>query len=89
MRRILGSDASQRRRCRAHSRAVSLTRGLPVSAGEGADAVTHHSDTIDGTAYPYTARAGTITLTNTHDQPTANVFYTAYTLDGAIPVRVL
>ena len=53
--------------------------------GEYPDAVTHHSDTINGTAYAYTARAGMITLTNEQGQPTARVFYTAYTLDSGSP----
>ena len=47
-----------------------------------ADAVTQHTVTINGTAYAYTARAGTINLTNSHDQPAASVFYTAYTIDA-------
>jgi carboxypeptidase C (cathepsin A) len=54
----------------------------PPAAGQTADAVTHHSVTIGGTAYAYTARAGLITLVNGKEQPAANVFYTAYTLDG-------
>ncbi len=37
---------------------------------------------IDGRTLAYTARAGTMTLRNGDDQPTARVFYTAYTLDG-------
>ena len=53
------------------------------AAGEVPDAVTHHSDTIDGKAYAYSARAGTITLINDKEQPAARVFYTAYTLDDA------
>lgn len=54
-------------------------------AGEIPDAVTHHTDTIDGTPYAYTARAGMITLSNEQGQPTANVFYTAFTLDNEQP----
>jgi carboxypeptidase C (cathepsin A) len=48
-----------------------------------ADAVTHHSLQLNGRTYAYTARAGTITLRNETDQPTARVFYTAFTLDGS------
>jgi|SRR5579884_18367 len=55
----------------------------PAAAGETPDAVTQHTITIDGKAYAYTARAGTITLTDDKDQPAARVFYTAYTVDGA------
>ncbi len=53
-----------------------------AAAGETPDAVTHHSVTIGGTPYAYTARAGMITLVNSKEQPAANVFYTAYTLDN-------
>lgn len=63
----------------APSAAPPQARG---AAGRLADAVTHHTDTIDGRVYAYTARAGTITLTNQQGQPTARVFYTADTLDG-------
>ena len=51
------------------------------------DAVTHHTLALGGKTLQYTARAGTITLRNATDQPTARVFYTAYTLDGADPSR--
>ncbi|MGZ3504746.1 MAG: S10 family peptidase [Vulcanimicrobiaceae bacterium] len=56
-----------------------------AAPGETPDAVTEHSVTIDGHAIAYTARAGTITLRNEQDQPTARVFYTAYTVNGADP----
>lgn len=49
------------------------------------DAVTHHTLVVDGRTLNYTARAGTITLRNVTDEPTARMFYTAYTLDGADP----
>jgi carboxypeptidase C (cathepsin A) len=51
------------------------------------DAVTHHTLVLDGRTLAYTARAGTITLRNQTDQPTARVFYTAFTLDGASPTN--
>jgi carboxypeptidase C (cathepsin A) len=51
------------------------------------DAITQHSIVLDGRSLAYTARAGTITLRNGDDQPTARVFYTAYTLNGADPTR--
>ncbi len=56
-----------------------------VSEGETPDAVTAHTVTIGGQDYAYTARAGTITLRNDKEVPTARVFYTAYTLDGSDP----
>lgn len=51
------------------------------------DAVTHHTIVLGGRTLAYTARAGTITLRNGDDQPTARVFYTAFTLDGADPTK--
>ncbi|MDQ2873247.1 MAG: peptidase S10 [Candidatus Eremiobacteraeota bacterium] len=54
----------------------------PAASGETPDAVTQHSVTVDGRPMAYTARAGTITLRDEKDRPTANVFYTAYTVDG-------
>ena len=51
-----------------------------------ADSVTQHTLTLDGKAIAYTARAGTITLTDKDDKPVANVFYTAYTADGVNPM---
>jgi carboxypeptidase C (cathepsin A) len=46
------------------------------------DAITHHSITLDGHTYAYTARAGTITLRDQDHRPTCRMFYVAYTLDG-------
>ena len=50
------------------------------------DAVTQHSVTVDGRAIAYTARAGTLTLRDEQEKPTARVFYTAYTVEGS-PAR--
>jgi carboxypeptidase C (cathepsin A) len=47
------------------------------------DTVTHDTVTIDGKSYPYTTRAGTISLYNGDDRPVVHMFYTANTLDGA------
>jgi carboxypeptidase C (cathepsin A) len=46
------------------------------------DAVTHGVAHVGGAAIAYTARAGTITLRNDQHQPTARMFYVAYTKDG-------
>ncbi|MBV9718857.1 MAG: peptidase S10 [Candidatus Eremiobacteraeota bacterium] len=59
----------------------------PPSPPLTSDAVTHHTIVLAGQRLAYTARAGTITLRNADDQPTARVFYTAYTLDGASPSK--
>ena len=44
--------------------------------------VTHHHVVIDGRSIAYTATAGTLLLYNARHQPTASVFYIAYTRDG-------
>jgi carboxypeptidase C (cathepsin A) len=58
----------------------------PTDAGAFPDAVTQHTVAIDGKTIAYTARAGTITLYNGEEQPTARVFYTAFTQDGENPL---
>ena len=45
--------------------------------------VTHASVTIDGQKIPYSATAGTLLLYDPKQEPTAIVFYIAYTEDGA------
>jgi len=60
---------------------------LPSAPPETPDAVTRHSVTVDGKAIDYTARAGTITLRNELEQPTARIFYTAYTVDAEATAR--
>jgi carboxypeptidase C (cathepsin A) len=47
------------------------------------DAITHHAITLRGRRIAYTARAGTILLRDGENEPTASVFYVAYTADGA------
>jgi carboxypeptidase C (cathepsin A) len=44
--------------------------------------VTHATVTIDGKTIPYTATAGTLLIYNDKHEPTASVFYIAYTKDG-------
>jgi carboxypeptidase C (cathepsin A) len=67
---------------------VTLLAAAAVAAAPAAnaDAVTQHVLTLGGKTYPYTARAGTVALENEKNQPTAQMFYTAFTLDGA-PAR--
>ena len=57
----------------------------PAASAVTPDAVTKHSIALGGKTYPYTARAGTITLENDKGQPTCRMFYTAFTVDGADP----
>jgi carboxypeptidase C (cathepsin A) len=66
------------------ARGVSKAPAIPQLTP---DAVTRHRLLLDGRTLAYTARAGTITLRNGADEPTARVFYTAYTLDGADPSK--
>ena len=47
------------------------------------DAVTHHTLVIGGRRIAYTARAGTMLLKDANNDPTASMFYVAYTADGA------
>ncbi|MGF6292791.1 carboxypeptidase C (cathepsin A) [Paraburkholderia youngii] len=57
--------------------------GSLPSATEGA-AVTHHRITLNGQTLTYTATAGHLTVRDAStNAPTAPIFYTAYTLDGA------
>ncbi|MGD8378355.1 MAG: peptidase S10 [Gammaproteobacteria bacterium] len=44
--------------------------------------VTHHTARIDGHTIRYTATAGTLFLRDDKGQPTASIFYVAYTRDG-------
>lgn len=54
----------------------------PLRPAATGDAVTQHSITIGGTAYAYTARAGTLVVDNAAGKPAASIFYTADTVDG-------
>ncbi len=47
------------------------------------DAITHHTITLGGKQIAYTSRAGTILLRDKDNEPTASVFYVAYTADHA------
>ncbi len=48
-----------------------------------ADAVTRHTITLAGKSIAYTATAGTLTLRDGKGEPTARMFYVAFTADGA------
>ena len=65
---------------------AAAAKAPPIPA-QTPDAVTHHRLVLAGKTLAYTARAGTITLRNEADEPTARIFYTAYTLDGADPSK--
>ncbi len=55
----------------------------PQPPSQTPDAVTHHTIVVGGKPLAYTARAGTIELRDDKEQPTARIFYVAYTVDGA------
>jgi carboxypeptidase C (cathepsin A) len=63
--------------------AAAIAAAAPAAAT--GDAVSQHSITLGGRPYPYTARAGTIDLENAKNEPIGDMFYTAFTLDGASP----
>ena len=48
-----------------------------------ADSVTHHTITAHGQKLAYTATAGTLKMRDEKGEPTAEIFYVAYTLNGA------
>ncbi len=48
--------------------------------------ITHHTVTVNGRSLAYTATAGTIILRDSKEEPTAKMFYIAFTLDNAGPV---
>lgn len=47
--------------------------------------MTQHTISVGGRTIAYTARAGTIAIYDKKEQPTAHVFYTAFTQDGVDP----
>jgi carboxypeptidase C (cathepsin A) len=60
--------------------AASVWAGAPV---EERTVSTHHSVNVGGRALKYSSTAGTLTIRDTDGKPTASIFYTADTLDGA------
>src|ERR1700676_5131005 len=76
---------SQPRTPRAAASPGAQPAAQPSAPPETPDAVTRHTVTVDGKPIDYVARAGKITLRNEKEQPTARLFYTGYTIDGAEP----
>ncbi|MGN6059056.1 MAG: S10 family peptidase [Sphingomicrobium sp.] len=60
--------------------AATAWTGAPV---EERTVSTRHTAVVDGRSLPYTATAGTLTIRDAEGKPTASIFYTADTLDGA------
>ncbi|MEX3937619.1 hypothetical protein AB4Y32_38865 [Paraburkholderia phymatum] len=64
--------------------AYDTTAGGSLSSAIEGAAVTHHRITVNGQTLTYTATAGHLTVRDERtNAPTASIFYTAYTLDGA------
>ncbi len=60
----------------------------PATSPEPAEVVeTRHSVVIGGREIAYTARAGKLLLKDRKDEPTAAIFFIAYTKDGEAPER--
>lgn len=57
------------------------SKDMAVSKDEKTQ-ITKHSITVGGQQVDYTATAGTIFLRNNKNEPTASIFYIAYTRDG-------
>jgi len=71
----------------AQAKADDMAAGAPhpspsAASSDSGDAVTHWTDVVDGKTIPYAATAGTITLKDDKGDPTASMFYVAYTEDG-------
>ena len=60
----------------------STAKEAPAEKPEAQAVSTHHTVEIAGKNVSYTATAGTLILHNEKDEPTAKVFYIAYTKDG-------
>ncbi len=81
---LAASFASASAPLRANAQSVSPTPAPVFHPVPGVkDAVTHHTLSLGGRRIAYTARAGTILLKDANNDPTASMFYVAYTADGA------
>src|SRR5271167_786065 len=60
----------------------AASEGAKPPEAASTDAITHHSIVLDGKTIEYTATAGNITLKDDKGEPTATMFYTAFTQDG-------
>ncbi|HEV2110447.1 MAG TPA: peptidase S10, partial [Gammaproteobacteria bacterium] len=67
----------------AEAPAAASAAAPAEAAPKEENAVTHHSLSLNGETIKYTAIAGTLLLKDDKDEPTASVFYVAYTQDGA------
>ena len=74
----------------AEKSAKSEKAEKPAPQKEEPPVVTHHEITVNGKVLRYTATVGYMPIRNTdNDEIEANIFYIAYTLDGAPAKRPL
>ncbi len=72
----------------APTRAVAPSPASPPSPGDGDTVTTKHQLSLGGQTLRYTARAGLLPIrVNETGEPHGQVFYVAYTLDGAPSAR--
>lgn len=80
---LVGTCAVARADDAPHKAPPSHAPHAPAEPGVFPDSVTSHTITLDGKPLAYTTRAGLIVLHDQSGKPTAQIFYTADTEDGA------
>ncbi|HEV2737987.1 MAG TPA: hypothetical protein VGU66_05340 [Candidatus Elarobacter sp.] len=82
---ILAASFATAAPLRANAQAAPVATPAPVfhPVPGVKDAVTHHTLAVGGRRIAYTARAGSVLLKDANNDPTASMFYVAYTADGA------
>jgi len=70
-----------------HGKSSNDKNPPPASAVKQQKAVSHGQVTVNGERIDYTATAGTIILHDSKGDPTASMFYIAYTKNGADPEK--
>ena len=67
--------------------AASAAAASDAEKPKETSSATRHSLSLNGQSLSYTATAGTLLIKNDKDEPTASMFYVAYTLDGVKDLR--
>jgi carboxypeptidase C (cathepsin A) len=81
---VSGTESPPPRSGYVDGNTYSAMRGSSLSTPNEATSATHHTLTVDGTAYAYTATAGHLTAKDLGSGAAeASFFYVAYTVDGA------
>ena len=71
----------------APAAATAKAKAAAAPVPQETKSVTHGSVVINGQTIRYTATAGTLLLRNDKNEPTASMFYVAYTKDGSNPTH--